>query len=336
MKKFLRKIFSVSNQFNGLKKYKVIYFLFFKIRFRVRNVKDIKKYFETIKPRLLPTLPTEPKRPPVFISIAAIYKDEPDLKEWIEYHRIIGVERFYLYDNGSTDNSRELLQPYIDEGIVVYHYIDGECMQMPVYRDAVCRTKGETHWLALIDIDEYLCPVATNNISEILKDFEKYPAIGVNWIVFDSNGLKKRPDCPVIEAFTRVKKDYQKKANRHIKTILKPEEVFLLDHPHFSVYKRRGLAVTENYEKIGIPYAIKTSINAFTDTNSVSKIRINHYHSKSLEEYIQKLMRGDAATGWTKIVMKRVNFQEETTHDYVIQKYLPELKSRMNKEEKVI
>jgi len=39
-----------------------------------------------------------------YLSICAIFKDEaPYLPEWIEFHRLVGVERFFLYDNGSGD-----------------------------------------------------------------------------------------------------------------------------------------------------------------------------------------------------------------------------------------
>jgi len=40
-----------------------------------------------------------------YLSICAIRKNEaPYLVEWIEFHQIVGVERFYLYDIGlSTD-----------------------------------------------------------------------------------------------------------------------------------------------------------------------------------------------------------------------------------------
>ena len=42
------------------------------------------------------------------VSACAIFQNEaPYLKEWIEYHRLIGVEHFYLYNNGSTDNYDE-------------------------------------------------------------------------------------------------------------------------------------------------------------------------------------------------------------------------------------
>jgi GT2 family glycosyltransferase len=40
-----------------------------------------------------------------------------DLREWIEFHRLQGVERFYLYDNGSTDDTEEVVRPYVEEGI---------------------------------------------------------------------------------------------------------------------------------------------------------------------------------------------------------------------------
>ena len=38
------------------------------------------------------------------VGICAIIKDcyEPYLKEWLNYHREIGVEQFYIYDNESA------------------------------------------------------------------------------------------------------------------------------------------------------------------------------------------------------------------------------------------
>ncbi|GMO23401.1 MAG: hypothetical protein Ta2B_02600 [Termitinemataceae bacterium] len=41
------------------------------------------------------------------LSIVAIVKNEASyIKEWIEYHRLVGVDRFYIYDDNSTDNLR--------------------------------------------------------------------------------------------------------------------------------------------------------------------------------------------------------------------------------------
>ena len=51
---------------------------------------------------------------PYKLSVVAIMKNEgPYLREWIEYHKLVGVEKFYLYNNGSTDDTVEILSPYV-------------------------------------------------------------------------------------------------------------------------------------------------------------------------------------------------------------------------------
>ena len=52
-----------------------------------------------------------------YLGVCAIYRDEgPYLREWIELHRLVGVERFFLYDNGSSDDHLEILAPYRKTG----------------------------------------------------------------------------------------------------------------------------------------------------------------------------------------------------------------------------
>ena len=53
------------------------------------------------------------------LAVCAIFKDcAPFLKEWIEYHRMLGVEHFYLYDNSSTDHPETVLAHYVSEEVV--------------------------------------------------------------------------------------------------------------------------------------------------------------------------------------------------------------------------
>lgn len=61
------------------------------------------------------------------LSFVAIVKNEgPYIKEWIEYHKMVGVDRFYIYDNESTDNLEGILSDYIKSGEVVYKYYPGK------------------------------------------------------------------------------------------------------------------------------------------------------------------------------------------------------------------
>lgn len=264
-------------------------------------------------------------RKKVTMSIVSIYLNEDDLIEWIEYHKLIGVERFYLYDHGSTDNSRELLQPYIDDGTVVYHYIEDEGIQIQTNADAICRYKNETKWMALIDCDEYIVPIKTNDIRELLKDYEKYPALMMNWVPFDSNGIDKRPEGKLaIELFTRVHKNYDDpNRNVHIKSVVNPRKVVVCNHPHFCFYKNDEMAVTTDFRR---QYKKERFLQRGI---RLDVLQLNHYFTKSREEYIKKLSRGrsDIQSKWN-FNEGALNFSEYT-YDYKIQKYLPELKKRM-------
>ena len=45
------------------------------------------------------------------LAICAIFKDEaPYLLEWLAFHRMMGVDAFVLYDNGSSDGGGGLIR----------------------------------------------------------------------------------------------------------------------------------------------------------------------------------------------------------------------------------
>ena len=55
----------------------------------------------------------------VKFAICAIVKNEGRyLEEWIDYHLGIGVQKFFIYDNESTDSTKDILQRYERQGIV--------------------------------------------------------------------------------------------------------------------------------------------------------------------------------------------------------------------------
>jgi len=320
MFKFIRnikeKIFYIKNYFDNEQKWKLFNILGIKIKVRVRQTKDLRKFITNSKPAPLEYVDKN-KRKKVYISIVAIFKDEPDITEWINYHLRIGVERFYLYDNESIEDYEKILEPYIKNGIVIYIRITGKCQQRPAYRDAIYRYKNETEWMAIIDLDEYIVPVEDNNIKDFLKHYEKYSGVVMNWVMFDSNGLIKRPEGQmVIEAYTRVQKDYQYNRNKTVKSIVKPVDVRYVSSVHVCIYKKGKYAVDENFNRH------ITNVRTQTQRNSVNKIRINHYHCKSREDYLAKINKGFADR---KILRKyeedKLNFKD-TVNDYVIWKYI--------------
>ncbi len=79
------------------------------------------------------------------------------LREWIEFHILVGVEHFYLYNNFSEDNYLEVLQPYIESGIVTLTDWPIESGQLSAYLDCFKRHKNHTVWKAYINPDEFIC-----------------------------------------------------------------------------------------------------------------------------------------------------------------------------------
>ena len=223
--KILKKVFSYNSYYIGSKKYKIFKIFGIKIKKQVKISKNTKLFIKNSKPMPLNN-DIEPPRKKVYLSIVAIFKDEPDIIEWIEYHKLAGVERFYLYDNDSKIDYTKILSEYIKSGDVIYKKIFGQCMQKPAYKDAIYKYKNETEWLAIIDLDEYIVPVEVNDIKDILKEFDNQCGIVINWLMFDSNGIIKRPkNKTTLEAYTRIHKNTKEDINRTIKTIVKPSKV---------------------------------------------------------------------------------------------------------------
>lgn len=126
------------------------------------------------------------------LSLTVIVKNEAEyIIEWLEYHRMVGVKHFYIYDNDSTDNLFEKLSLYIKSNIVTYIKWPGQVQQLAAYYDALNRYKYETKYMGFIDADEFLVPVSNEYLPAIIEDIfgenEKAGGIGVNWRNYGSS-----------------------------------------------------------------------------------------------------------------------------------------------------
>src|SRR5262249_51885349 len=101
-------------------------------------------------------LPPRPHAEPIhYLSIAAIAKNEGCyLREWIEFQRLMGVEQVYLYDNGSTDDSAQIIKPYLDDKfltLIPWATFDSDVNpQRQAYAHALCNFGLHFRWMAFI------------------------------------------------------------------------------------------------------------------------------------------------------------------------------------------
>ena len=92
-----------------------------------------------------------------------------NVKEWLDYHLLAGVDHFYIYDNDSLDGLEKTLQPYVDSGIVTYNFYSGG-KKIAAYNDAVNKYKFECRYMAFIDCEEFIFPKKNQTIVEVADE----------------------------------------------------------------------------------------------------------------------------------------------------------------------
>jgi len=276
------------------------------------------------------------------LSIAVIVKDEErHILEWIEYHRMIGVEHFYIYDNGGSKALEKMLLPYISNGIVDLIDYPGVRMQLSAYDDTINNFKYQSKYIALIDADEFLvCKESNlyhliNNSLDIDNDkLSLLPLLPgglvINWEVFGTSGFETDTSYGLLTATHLYRySDSKIYPNAHIKTIVNPRTV---DKPN--VHNMKFLPYFGSRSLMG-------SFNVgsfFPDGVKEDRIRVYHYAYRSEKEIETKFLRGRAATRYDSqseienaiLSAKEENkkYCNEVYDDWMVQ-YEPELKSRI-------
>ncbi|KAK9811751.1 hypothetical protein WJX72_009499 [[Myrmecia] bisecta] len=118
-----------------------------------------------------------------------------------------------------------------------------------------------------------------------LQQFEPYGGLVVNWRMFGSSGLVTRPAGGTLGNFWACAPagDAQ---NTHVKTIANTKYTLRSGpDPHHFVYSGPIYAVNEQFQRVDGPR---------TDAPSFQHIALHHYALKSLEEFQQKINRGQA------------------------------------------
>ena len=266
-----------------------------------------------------------------YLSICAIYRDEgPYLREWVEFHRLVGVERFFLYNNRSADEHREVLAPLIEDGTVAVKDWPQPGSQWAAYDDCLEQHREDSRWIAFVDLDEFLFSPTGTPVAEILRDYEQWPGIGVNRLRFGTSGHRVRPSGLVIGNYTQR----ARRGPYLVKSIVDPRRTARCLTVHVFEYTD-GIARDENGKPLvhrGDSGDMRPELAAFTDPVTVSRLCINHYVTRSEEEFRRKVARpkGDPPDRPAfEVPVERVlrNFNRE--RDESIQQYLPALRRAM-------
>jgi glycosyltransferase involved in cell wall biosynthesis len=246
------------------------------------------------------------------LAVATMFKNEGQyLDEWINFHHAMGADHFYLYNNNSTDNFREVLAPWIRKRLVTLVDWPGAGGQVSAFNDCIKRFRSQARWIAFLDMDEFLFSPKEKDLRKVLKDYTDVPAIFVFWILFGSNGHQTRPSGSVIENYTRcldlesARADNFDHGHAHLekeryvtgwakdgKSIANPRMVKKY-YVHQPEYLWSGITVDEQKRNARLLRRAK----GYTDI-TCDVLRINHYWSRSIQDITNKARKGNASWQW--------------------------------------
>jgi hypothetical protein len=233
-----------------------------------------------------------------YLSVCSIYRDHAAyLREWIEFHRLVGADRFFLYDNESADEHAEVLSPYVERGIVEVHEWPSPASERQnqywglrgAFDDCLARHRDDSRWIAFIDVDEFLFSPTGRTLPDALRGFEQFSGVEVSSLGFGPSGHLTRPSGLVIESYLRRRHYTSPEQDlEQVKSVVDPTRAERTLNAH-GFYYRDGYAVHEDGQRAdGDLPGSKT----FPQT---SLLRINHYITKSVEEYMTKREQWEAA-----------------------------------------
>jgi FkbM family methyltransferase len=217
-----------------------------------------------------------PKKYNYELSILAIFKNETmNLKIWLDHYLWQGVEHFYLIDNDSNDKPLDILQEYIDKGVVTYYFKPEKYQQVEHYRNVfdIERLKEKTRWLCICDLDEFFFGTEKKLVSAIYE-FDGYDVIYTNSFFYGNDNLIHQP----IDIRTSIvhRTNDMINGNKYIfkpKCITDSSEIWIHWLVHSGSIQKKILS---------------------TETFNNTKIRLNHYIVQSLEYWQNiKMKRGD-------------------------------------------
>jgi hypothetical protein len=103
------------------------------------------------------------------VAFCVMAKNELDLHEWVDYHRQLGVSKFYIYDEYSSPPLSISISEFIESGLVEYQTISffwtntlhfwgiHTKNHLRIAFDQCLETHGHKHkWIGFLDSDEYI------------------------------------------------------------------------------------------------------------------------------------------------------------------------------------
>ena len=233
------------------------------------------------------------------LAICAIMRNEErHIGDWLRFHAAAGVQKFYLYDNLSTDGTVAAARKVPGIRVMILPWKLNATASNPemvipqqimAYCHAICTFGCAHRWMAFIDIDECLVPRKNRDLLDALAPLEAFSNISLPWAMFGINNHKTPPKEAAPFAYTR-RASVQDGALLNFKCIVDP---CMVSQVSVHKFQTRDMGATSAND-CGV--ATHNKRRRSGDFLSNVNIQLNHYYTRSREEMEEKIT-GSAVSG---------------------------------------
>jgi hypothetical protein len=274
------------------------------------------------------------------IALVATMRNEgPFLLEWLAYHCAIGFTEILVCTNDCVDGSPELLDALEAHGVVRHlRCTPGPDDKAQLFAYGQAQAALAHDWpdvLMVLDADEFLnIHVGAGHVTDLLDAVPDATTFLVNWRIFGASGHDRWSAEPVLERFTRAA-TRDNGVNWSFKTLFRHPDAYhcpLLPHgPGFAKPERLaglrpvdggGTALPERYARA------EGFLQSEPGTVSYRLAQVNHYNTRSWEDYLAKHERGGGLgpERWARDENWAI-FNRNEVEDLSIQRHLPAIRA---------
>ena len=224
------------------------------------------------------------------VALCLITKDQnEDIREWVEYHRSIGVTNIIIFDNNSSKSCIHEIQDYANSGFVNFYafftHDDPRNKQQQAYNLCLKNFGSKFSHIGFIDTDEFIViKNKSSNIIDVMELYQSYPGLTLNSMFFGSSGHKERPAGGVLRNYNKCTKD------AHIKAIVNTKLTDWNHGPHTFRHPPGKYPVDTNFKNVEGPW--NPGRDQTPSDSLFEVIYLNHYVIKSYEDFKIKHKRG--------------------------------------------
>ena len=223
-----------------------------------------------------------------YCSLCLIIRDENEyLEEWLRWHIGQGVDHFYIYDHASKERVGGYIARVCADIADRVSVIDWSGIhkdaQTEAYRDCLSLSRGESRWVGFIDTDEQIRVKTGQSLPEFLTAYEEYAGVMAMWVTYGAGGQVRKMPGKLRDRFKTVSHG-DRWAESVGKVIVQP--IYVQDIELHNGRAQEGFYIVDEHKRRLYNYLVQV------DSPARDYICIDHYYTKSYEEWMTKLLRG--------------------------------------------